>query len=160
MTIDDFKGLMDAFDPASLFPDLDVLIDKIPLIARIAVLIGPVILLVMGLLYLFASPKEANYYFGYRCYYGMGSVQAWRFTQRFAGLVLGLSGLAMTVWMYLASSGFAAMDVTKMVWQTVNYLAVQAIVAFLANTTINLTALFVFNRRGEYRKAVRQRKNT
>ena len=73
MTIDDFKGLMDAFDPASLFPDLDVLIDKIPLIARIAVLIGPVILLVMGLLYLFASPKEANYYFGYRCYYGMGS---------------------------------------------------------------------------------------
>ena len=154
------KDAMDAFDPATLLPDLSKIFGTIPTLCRWALMIGPLVLLALGLAYLLFSPKEANHYFGYRCYYGMGSVQAWRFTQRFAGLVLGLSGLAMTVWMYLASSGFAAMDVTKMVWQTVNYLAVQAIVAFLANTTINLTALFVFNRRGEYRKAVRQRKNT
>ena len=97
MTIDDFKALMDGFDPASLLPELDTLIGKLALVARIAVLIGPVMLLVMGLLYFFASPKEANYHFGYRCYYGMGSVQAWQFTQHLAGIVWGALGLILGI---------------------------------------------------------------
>ena len=115
------------------------------------------VLLAMGLAYLFFAPKEANWYFGYRCYYGMGSVQAWRFTQRFAGAVLGGVGLSLTIWMYLSSGGFAQMDVTEMVWLTIDYLAVQAIVAFLANLTVNLTAMIRFNRRGEYRKALKKK---
>ena len=60
MTIDDFKSLMDDFELASLLPELDAILGKLALLARIAVLIGPVMLLVMGLLYFFASPKEAN----------------------------------------------------------------------------------------------------
>ena len=72
MSIDDFKGLMDAFDPASLLPELGPIFDKFAVAARIVVLIGPAALIVMGLIFLFASPKEANYYIGYRCYYGMG----------------------------------------------------------------------------------------
>lgn len=159
LDIASIKDAMDAFDPAALLPNLSEIFGSLPTLCRWAVMIGPVVLLVMGLAYLLFSPREANYYFGYRCYYGMGSVQAWRFTQRFAGLVLGLSGLALTLWMYLASSGFAAMDMTEMVWQAVDYLAIQAIVAFLANTVVNFTAMILFNRRGEYRKAVKQKKN-
>ena len=93
MTIEDFKGLMDDFDPASLLPELDTVMGKIALIARIAVLIGPAVLLVMGLVYIFASPKEANYTLGYRCYFGMGSVEAWRFTQKLAGIAFVALGL-------------------------------------------------------------------
>lgn len=158
LDIASIKDAMDAFDPAALLPNLSEIFGSLATVCRWAVMIGPLVLLVLGLAYLLLSPKEANYYFGYRCYYGMGSVQAWRFTQRFAGIVLGGSGLALTIWMYLASSGFAGMDVTAMVWQAVDYLVVQAIVAFLANMTINLTALIRFNRRGEYRKAVKKSK--
>ena len=93
MSIDDFKGLMDAFDPASLLPELDPILDKLAWIARIVVLLGPGVMLLMGLVYLLATPKEANYYIGYRCYYGMGSVEAWRFTQRLAGIVFAALGL-------------------------------------------------------------------
>lgn len=157
LDIASIKDAMDAFDPAALLPNLSEIFGSLATVCRWAVMIGPLVLLVLGLAYLLLSPKEANYYFGYRCYYGMGSVQAWRFTQRFAGIVLGGSGLILTVWMYLASSGYAGMDVTEMVWQTIDYLAVQAIVAFLANMTINLTALIRFNRRGEYRKAVKKK---
>ena len=152
MTIDDFKGLMDAFDPASLFPDLDVLIDKIPLIARIAVLIGPVILLVMGLLYLFASPKEANYYFGYRCMFGMGSVEAWRFTQRRAGAVLGGLGLILTGVMLVISMGFPGMEAMDMVWKAFWCLIWQGVLALLANAGIWLAAFLRYDARGNLRK--------
>ena len=152
MTIDDFKGLMDAFDPASLFPDLDVLIDKIPLIARIAVLIGPVILLVMGLLYLFASPKEANFYFGYRCYYGMGSEEAWRYTQRISGIGLGALGLVLSVVMLLVSGGFAEMETMELLWRAVYCVAWEVGLAVVACLTVNTMAALRFDGKGDRRK--------
>ena len=87
--IESIKEIMDGFDPAALLPDLSGLFGSLETVCRVAVMIGPMVLLVMGLAYLFLSPKEANYYFGYRTYFGMGSVHAWRFTQRLAGVVLG-----------------------------------------------------------------------
>ena len=158
LDIASIKDLMDGFDPAALLPQMEEVFGSILTLCRFAVMVGPIVLLVLGLAYLLFSPKEANYYFGYRCYYGMGSVQAWRFTQRFAGAVLGGLGLVLTIVMYLSSRSFAAMDVTDMVWKCVSYLTVQAVLALLATLTINITATLRFTRRGEYRKAVKQKK--
>ena len=158
LDIASIKDMMDAFDPASLLPELSEIFGSLAGVCRGAVMIGPVILLILGLAYLFLSPKEANYYFGYRCYFGMGSVQAWRFTQRFAGLILGLTGLVLTLMMFTFTGSFAAMDVTAMVWKSVDYLVIEAVAAFVANLTVNVTAMLLFNRRGEYRKAVKQQK--
>ena len=58
MSIDDLKSLMDAFDPASLLPELDSIMGWIELAMRVAVMVGPIVLLVMGLIYLLVSPKE------------------------------------------------------------------------------------------------------
>ena len=159
LDIASIKDMMDAFDPASLLPDLEAIFGSLAGVCRGAVMIGPVILLVLGLAYLFFSPKEANFYFGYRCYFGMGSVQAWRFTQRFAGLVLGATGLILTLTMFTSSAGFASMDVTEMVWKAVRCLVIEAVAALLANLVVNVTAMALFNRRGEYRRAVRKEKN-
>ena len=105
------KEIMDAFDPAALLPELDTITGKIDLVARIAVMAGPIVILVLGLLYLFLSPKEANHHFGYRCYFGMGSVDAWRFTQRLAGIVLGGLGLALTVVMFFLVQSFGGLAI-------------------------------------------------
>ncbi len=150
------KDMMDAFDPASLLPELSDVFGSLSTICRFAVMIGPIVLLVLGLAYLFLSPKEANYYFGYRCYYGMGSVQAWRFTQRLAGVVFGGLGLILTIIMLLISGGFAKMEVTDMVWRAADCLIWQAILAVLATIGINLTAAMRFDRKGEYRKKNKQ----
>ena len=158
LDISSIKELMDGFDPAALLPEMSDVFGSIVSVCRFAVMVGPLVLLVLGLAYLLFSPKEANHYFGYRCYFGMGSVQAWRFTQRFAGAVLGGLGLVLTIVMYLSSSRFAGMDVTEMVWKCVDYLTVQAVLALLATLTINLTALIRFDRRGEYRKAAKKKK--
>ena len=89
LDIASIKSVMDGFDPASLLPDLSKVFGSLVGVCRVAVMIGPIITLILGLAYLFLAPKEANYYFGYRCYFGMGSVRAWRFTQRLAGVCLG-----------------------------------------------------------------------
>lgn len=146
------KDLMDGLDPAALLPDLSQVFGSLATVCRVAVMIGPVILLAMGMAYLFLSPKEANYYFGYRCYYGMGSVHAWRFTQRLAGVVLGGLGLVLTIVMFTISGGFAEMEVTAMVWQAVESLVWEAALALVGTLAVNLTAAFRFDRKGEYRK--------
>ena len=157
LDFDSIKEAMDAFDPASLLPELSEIFGTLPEVCRIAVMIGPSVLLALGLAYLFLSPKEANHYFGYRCYFGMGSVNAWRFTQRFAGVLLGGLGLVLTFVMYSISAGFETMEITDMVWKALDCLIWQAAAAFLANLIINLTAFIRFDRKGEYRKNKRKK---
>ena len=152
LDIESIKELMDAFDPASLLPELGDIFSTITTICQIAVMVGPILLLVLGLAYLFFSPKEANYYFGYRCYFGMGSVEAWRFTQRLAGIVLGLSGLILSGIMLLLSAGFPDMTPVEMVWRAFWCLIWQAVIALLANGGIWLAAFLRFDARGNFRK--------
>lgn len=151
LDIESIKEIMDAFDPASLLPELSSIFEGLVSICRIAVLVGPVILLALGLAYLLFAPKEANYYFGYRCYYGMGSIEAWRFTQRLAGAVLGGTGLILTGVMLVISGGFATMDSMDMVWKAFWCLIWQAVIALLVNIAIWAVAFFRFDAKGNYR---------
>jgi len=150
--MESIKELMDGFDPTTLLPDLSGLFGSLETVCRWAVMLGPVLLLVMGLMYLFLSPKEANYYFGYRTYFGMGSVHAWRFTQRIAGVLLGGLGLILTVIMLIVSGSFGSLEVMDMVWRAVSCLVWEAVLALIANLTIAAAAAATFDRNGEYRK--------
>ena len=131
MSIDGIKEIMDAFDPASLLPELSTITGKIELIARIAVMVGPIVLLVLGLMYLFIAPKEANHYFGYRCYFGMGSVKAWRFTQRISGIIMTVTGLILTIIAYSAVKKFADMDLMEMGEKAFTLIKAQVICALV-----------------------------
>ena len=155
LRIDSIKELMDGFDPAALLPELDTVFGKIELVCRIAVMIGPVLLILLGLTYLFLAPKEANHYLGYRCYFGMGSVQAWRFTQKLSGIVLGGLGLVLTAVMVFMMMSFRGMEVQAMLWRAVKCLIWQAALALLANLAINAAAFFLFDSRGDFRSKKR-----
>ena len=150
-SIDSIKELMDGFDPASLLPELDTVFGKIELVCRIAVMVGPVLLIALGLTYLLLSPKEANHHLGYRCYFGMGSVQAWRFTQKFSGVVLGSLGLILTAVMVFLMMSFRGMEVEAMLWRAVKCLIWEAALALLANLAIQAAAFFLFDANGDYR---------
>lgn len=150
-SIDSIKELMDGFDPASLLPELDTVFGKIELVCRIAVMVGPVLLIALGITYLLLSPKEANHHLGYRCYFGMGSVQAWRFTQKFSGVVLGGLGLILTAIMVFMMMSFRGMEVEAMLWRAVKCLIWEAALALLANLAIQAAAFFLFDANGDYR---------
>ena len=151
MSIDSIKELLDGFDPASLLPDLTTVVGKVELIARIAVMVGPIILLVLGVLYCFASPKEANYHFGYRCFFGMGSIEAWRFSQRLAGMVWGVLGLVLTVVMLIICGSFRGMEIMPMVTKAAVALAWQAGLALLSTLAVNIIVMTQFDAKGEHR---------
>ena len=152
------KKTFEDFDLAKLLPQIDSIFDKITVLCRVCVMIGPILLLILGLCYLLLAPKEANFYFGYRCYYGMGSVHAWRFTQRIAGMVLGGLGLVLTVIMAILSLGFGSMEVEALLWRTVWCLVWQAVLTLLATLAINGLAMFWFNRKGELRRHPKKEK--
>ena len=157
LDVESIKGMMDAFDPAALLPDLSKVFGSLTAVCRVAVMIGPVILLILGLAYLFLSPKEANYYFGYRCYFGMGSVQAWRFTQRIAGMLFGGVGLILTIVMYVMSGSFSEMEITDMVWKAAGCLAWQAVIALVLTFLVNFLAFFFFDAKGGPRRKKKEK---
>ena len=98
MSIDSIKSLLSDFDPAALIPSVDSLSSHIPGLVRFAVRVGPLVLLVFGILYLFFSPREANYSLGFRSFWGMASVDSWQFTQFVAGTVWVVLGLVLLLW--------------------------------------------------------------
>lgn len=151
MSIDSIKEIMDGFDPASLLPDLTTIVGRVELIARIALLVGPIVLLILGLLYCFAAPKEANYHFGYRCFFGMGSVEAWRFTQRLAGMVWAGLGLVLTVVMFFVSGSFRGLEVMDMVSRAATGLIWEVALVAIACLAVNIVVMTQFDAKGEHR---------
>ena len=152
MNIEDLKSLMDAFDPAALLPELNGILDTVLYAVRIATLVGPAVLLLLGLGYLIFAPKEANYYFGYRCIFGMGSVEAWRFTQRLAGIVWSVLGLVLTGAMLLLTNGFAELDVYDAVWAAVRYVLWEVGLVAVSCLAINGVVMSRFTYDGDRRK--------
>ena len=152
MNIEDLKSLMDGFDPASLLPELDSILEVIVYAVRIATLLGPIVLLALGLGYLIFAPREANYIFGYRCTFGMGSVEAWRFTQRLAGIIWGVLGLVLTLMMTSLTKNFAGQDLQEVLWLAVKYVLWEAGLALVSSLVINTIVMIRFTYDGEYRK--------
>lgn len=156
MNIEDLKSIMDAFDPASLLPELGSILDVLVRAVRIAALVGPAVLLVLGLGYLIFAPKEANYYFGYRCSFGMGSVEAWRFTQRLAGIVWSALGLVLLVAMLVLTRNFGDMEAYDVVWIGAKYILWEVALIAASCLFINGTVMSQFTYDGEYRKEQRR----
>ncbi len=120
-------------------------------------LFGPFLLLVRGLIYCFIPPKEANYRFGFRTYFGMGSVEAWRFTQRIAGIAFGSLGLILLIVMLVVIGGFDARDHFEMVNTAMSALLWQAGLALLARFVTAVLAAVFFDRKGNRRRNKTQR---
>ena len=147
-SFEDIKVLMDNFDPASLLPDLTNVVGIVEFITRIAVVVGPIVLLVMGVLYFFLSPKEANYHFGYRCYFGMGSENAWQFTQRLAGLVWMGLGLILTIIMVIISSSFAGKPIMDTISSGFTCLIWEIVLTAISCVAINVLVMLRYDRKG------------
>ncbi len=147
-SFEDIKVLMDNFDPATLLPDLSSLAGIVATVTRFAVLVGPLVLLVMGILYFFASPKEANYHFGYRCYFGMGSEEAWQFTQKLAGIVWTALGLILTVVMLFVSGGYGKKEIVDVISSGLNGLIWEIGLTAVSCLAINILVMIRYDRKG------------
>lgn len=74
-------------DLSGILPEMGSFVGWTKAFVAFAMLIGPLIMVICGLLYLKKPEPRATYKRGYRTRYGMGSTEAWRYTQRLAGFV-------------------------------------------------------------------------
>ena len=156
--IKSIKELMDGFDPATLLPDIGTIVGKVQLVCSIAILAAPIIMLFMGLAYLLFAPREANYYFGYRTTFGMGSVSAWRHTQKVAGLIFGGLGLVLTILMLMVCITLSSRDAMDMVWLAVKCLLWEGALGLIAVLSINSIAVYTYDYNGNRRRKSKKKK--
>lgn len=156
--IKSIKEFMDGFDPAALLPDIGSIVGKVQLVCTIAILAAPIIMLLMGLAYLLFAPREANYYFGYRTAFGMGSVSAWRHTQKVAGLIFGGLGLLLTILMLMICITFSGREAMDMVWLAVKCLLWEGVLGLIAIFSINSVAMYTYDYNGNKRRKSKKKK--
>ncbi len=152
MDLDAIKSLLEDFDLAAFLPKLEDVMGWVEMLLRIAVMIGPLLLLGFGLLYLLAPPKEANYGLGYRFWWGMASLDAWQFTQKAAGIAWTALGTVLTVVMAVLCNAFRRMEPMDMVWSAVKCLLWQLGLAVLACIAVDVLVIVMFDRRGFRRR--------
>ena len=148
MEFDSVTGFLDNFDISKLLPDLGTMLGKLDLVLRIGVLLAPLVILALGLLYFLTPPKEANHSFGYRFYWGMSSVESWRFTQKLAGAVWSVLGLVLLLIMALLCSSFKGMEAMPMVEKAVKYLFWELILIAISCVAIDVTVMVFFDSKG------------
>ena len=141
--------LLDKLDNlGELIPKLDTLTGWVQWLVSLAVRVGPVCILALGLIYLLIPPKEANRKAGYRTYFGMGSIMAWRFTQRVAGIIMIPVGLILTLCAYGTIAKFTSMDLMTMAYAAFDAIKVQVICALVIFVVMFLLTAVVFDRKG------------
>ena len=146
------KALTEGADLTKLLPDLSTFLGKVEALMRIAIMIAPLVLLGLGLLYFLAAPKEANYKLGYRCFWGMSSVEAWQFTQKLAGIVWSILGFVLCIVMTVQSGKFQGMEADAMAYLAMKYLLVELVCVVVSILLINLTVFVCFNHKGILRE--------
>lgn len=146
--MDKIMKFLEDFSPDALLPDLSTMLGKVELLMRVLILVGPLVVLVFGLCYLFLPPKEANHSFGYRFFWGMSSVAAWRFTQKLAGMVWTAVGALLSIIMLFFCMRLPGMETMDMVWTVVKCVLWELGVVAVACLGIDVTLIVLFDRKG------------
>lgn len=149
--MDSIIALFENFDLTAFVPELDTLLGKLELVTRIAVMIGPLILLGLGLWYFLSPPKEANHHAGFRTLWGMGSVEAWQFTQRIAGIAFSVLGFVLTVVMALICNGYRGMEMLDMLWSAVVCVLWEIGLVLVTTIAIHILVLVRYDWKGNRR---------
>ena len=156
--MDKLLSLFDNFDLAKLLPDLQKVFSDIRTWAGLLVLVGPLVLLGVGLYYMFLTPREANHRTGFRTPFGMGSVAAWRFTQRIAGLVYAGLGLILLIVMLIWKSTWSGLDILPYVTKAATALIVQGVLVALAWLGLNIVPAVFFKWNGDPRRELPEKR--
>ena len=127
----DFITNLFDLDLSALVPEMPVFLGMVRTLLVLAMFAGPVAMTVLGYFYLFRPTPEANFRFGFRTYFGMGSVQAWRYSQRIAGMAFGALGILLLVVSLVIALTFIGKDLSQVAGTAMVYLLCQAILALL-----------------------------
>lgn len=148
----DFITKLFDMDLSALVPEMPVFLGSIRTILILALLVGPVVLLVLGAMYLIKPAPEANFKYGFRTYFGMGSVEAWKYSQKIAGIAYGVSGVLLLIAMFVVILNFGGKDLMQISGIVIFCLLCQSALALLARWIVAILAWFYFDKDGNRRQ--------
>ena len=149
--MDAITSLFD-LDMSGFVPSMGALTGFLKFFAFVALLIGPVLMAVFGYLYLKHPTAEANRKFGFRIYYSMGSVEAWQFSQKLAGLVFGGLGLVLTAVMLVIAiiSMFQSLDTVGRTFMIC--MIIEAALTIIAYAVVSIMVMRNFDAKGNRKR--------
>ena len=150
--MDAINAFIEKINIYELVPDLSKLAGLMKTIATVCMLIGPVCMLALGLIYYLAPPKEANRKFGFRTYFGMGSVEAWLFTQKVAGLVFTILGAVLLAAMIVLRAVYNSRDGMALMSAAGVSVIAQLILLICAHIGVGVTSAVFFDRNGNRKR--------
>lgn len=136
----------------ALIPKLSALLSSMRLWMAIAMLVGPIFFIGLGLFYRKWAPPEANHKLGYRTYFGMGSVAAWKYTQKLAGTVWLGVGAALAAVAAVGTVLMLIMEQSKGTAVALGILILEFVVALAAYITVEMMVLLRYDINGKKRK--------
>ena len=142
---------LNEFDFAKILPELGPILEKMTGWVRLALFVGPILLLVLGLWYFFVPPKEANRLMGYQAFFGMGSAKAWRVTQYISGAVWCIMGLVLLLLMASVSKTTQDMEFMDLTIAVIKQLLIQAIAVFALHLVLQFVIGLYFTFSGKLR---------
>ena len=148
----DILSLLQDFDVANFLPAPDKFLNSLEGWVRLLILAGPLVMLALGAWYYFAPPKEANHAAGFRTYYSMGSVKAWLFAQKLAGMAYMALGGALTVLMLIVSLFFNGEKAMAMITAALICVILEVILVAIVWVVLNILVMKAYDKDGNPRK--------
>ena len=149
--MDAITSLFD-LDMSGFVPSMGGLTAFLKVFTFIALLIGPVLMLVYGYLNLKRPTAEADRKFGPRIFHSAGSADAWQFTQRLAGLVFGGLGLVLTAVMLVVAivSMFRGLDSVGSTFMIC--MIIEAALTVIAYAAVSIIVMRNFDAKGNRKR--------
>lgn len=142
------SALFRDFDIANLLPKMDTFLGQLRFWSGLLVTIGPLVMLIFGLLYFFKPTDSRHSLFGYRSYYTSGSDAAWRFAQRIAGMCWIAVGGGLFAITLIISLFYGLMDPLQMAITALVCVGVELLLLIASQVFIHKRVLKYFDKDG------------
>lgn len=152
--MDKIMEILGGFDIAKILPEVNATVGFIVLLSRLVTFFIPLLVLGLGLSYFLKPAPEANHTFGYRTYFGMGSIEAWQFSQRIGGLVYIILGGVMTLGALVAFIVLLKGSIPTILTGCAVCVVVELLLVLLTTVTLNIIISVRYDRDG-YRRGTR-----
>ena len=150
--MDTIRSLLDMLDIANYLPDLTMFSVGAKLVLWLLMLVGPVLMLLLGLMYYTKPPAEANFSWGFRTYFGMGSKAAWDYAQRLAGMIWSALGAFMGAAMLIMCVIFIGKNPAQIAFMALVCMIVQASLTVLSWAAVTIMVTVNYDKQGQLRK--------
>lgn len=150
--MDDLMSVFQDLDVTGFLPEADRFVRALEGWTRFFLLAPALIVALLGVWYFFKPPAEANHKAGFRCIFSMGSVEAWQYSQRLAGLFYMIVGGALFVLMLIISLFFNGNNAMGMISTALVCAVIEALVILAMHIFLIFLISRAYDKDGNRRK--------